>query len=155
MKTIFTLVILALFPSVSTASESWDDLLGVIENGIGSGAKGDYSAAFAELSRVSLWPKSPKERLLMIEANRAQFDSIQKFGSSDQIVRLSTVHYGKSYCRIRYMDQRAKGGVLWTFICYRKSDEAWYLVSIDIKANEDLAELFSALDSADGIRESN
>jgi hypothetical protein len=112
-------------------------------------ADGDYRSALVQLNTLSNAPKNPKELLAWIDSMKEDMNKVSQLGTLDTVEPLSTVGYGTSLARIRFIEKRQKGAVIWTFIGYKFQD-LWYMKSLVILGKDDFAELVSqGLDSAD------
>jgi len=83
---------------------------------------------------------------------RGVFDKIRQLGATRQTDRVSLVFLGAVYFRVRFVDRKKKGAVLWTFIGERFQDER-YLSGLNFSANSDLLVLMKELNTADCSQE--
>jgi hypothetical protein len=95
----------------------------------------------------------PKERAERSQKFKDSLRQLSDFGAARRVTRISLLYMGEDCCRLRVLDRRNAGAVLWTFFGERDGD-SWYVNSISMSANGDLGELMKeSLDAADYARE--
>ncbi|MBI3191456.1 MAG: hypothetical protein HYZ36_02240, partial [Pedosphaera parvula] len=110
---------------------------------------GDFHEAMRLINTVSRSPMDPTKAMEQASKMQEDFRKVDPLGETDGVEQVSLRYVGDSFLRIRIVDKRAKGVILWTFIGYRFKEE-WHCVSRSYHANSDLAELMrETLDPAD------
>ncbi len=153
MKKLFSLILLCFVSSGNLAADAtYQDLINKLEHAVKTMATGDVADGFGTLEEGG--NKPPKERAADLDKVRSSLAELKdSLGASRRINRISLVFLGDSYLRVRFMDRRETGGIIWTFFCEKNRDE-WDLCSSQFSGNSDLIDLArDTLDAADYTKE--
>jgi len=144
-----SLALAALLPSSLFATSSADELADVLQVAVEKAQLGDCHEAMRIINSVLRSPMDPTKAMEHSSKMQEDFRKLDRLGETDGVERVSLRYVGDSFLRLRIVDKRAKGVVLWTFIGYRFKGE-WHCVSRSYHANSDLAVLMrESLDPAD------
>jgi hypothetical protein len=125
-----------------------EDLVTALEGAVSSAARGDAASCVRTIDAEASKPKNLKEVTAQVDQLKSLYQKVAPLGELDAVERLSLVYTGDSFFRVRFVEKRTEGVVLWTFIGYRLRSQ-WYCKEMQIRANGDLVELMKELDSAD------
>ena len=145
-----SLLSLILISPLWGAPKTHDELRESLQSGVRTIASGQVEQGVNELvtNAIGSW-SSPKERAEKVSSLRDPLQQVREaLGSPKRVIHISTVFASEDYARVRILDRRAGGGILWTFLC-EKTDDEWGVFSWSLTANEELNVLFKELDAAD------
>ena len=148
----YLIILLSLSCGLYAGSSTCLDLAANLERGVQTIASGRIDDGLMEISEEGVGSESPKQKA---ERNKKFSDLLKRlgdFGATRRVVRVSLLYIGEGYCRLRVLDRRNNGAVLWTFFCERDGDR-WYLTSVAATANGDFSTLMKELDAADYSKE--
>lgn len=151
MKSSITLVIvLALGWSCAFAArDNADDLVSELEKAVVDASQGDIAAAVRRLNAEARTPKGPKEVGAQTDNFRNLYAKLAGLGEPDEVERLSLRYSGDSFFRLRVIDKRAEGVILWTFVGY-KYKGSWACKGVSFNGGDDLMQIMrQELDAAD------
>ena len=132
------------------APKTHEELRESLQSGVRTIATGQIEQGINEIisNAIGSW-SSPKERAEKVSSLRDPLQQIREsLGSPKRVTHISTVFASEDYARIRILDRREGGGVLWTFLCEKTGDE-WGVFSWSLTGNEELNVLFKEMDAAD------
>lgn len=131
------------------AAETPEDLAAVLEAAVEKARAGDYNEAVRITNAAAVQPADPRKAMDKAAKIQEIYASLERLGPSDEVERVSMRFVGESFLRLRVVDKREHGVVLWTFIGYRFKGR-WFCEGIHISGNSDLMELMrKELDAAD------
>jgi hypothetical protein len=138
-----------LFSEAASASDTPDELAQILERAGEKASAGDFNEAIRITNSAAVSPKNPTE--VMEQASKIQeiYRGLERLGQSDGIERVSMRFVGDSFFRLRVVEKRSDGVILWTFVGYKFRDQ-WFCKGIHLAGNSDLLELMrEQLDAAD------
>jgi hypothetical protein len=145
---IFTVLMVLATTTLSAGHEQAVDLVAALESAVSTAAGGNIAAAVHSINAESSKPKDLKDINAQIGELKAAYQKLDGLGKLDGTERLSLVYTGESFFRLRVVEKREEGAVLWTFVgC--KLRGTWYCKGMNFAANGDLLELMKNLDAAD------
>ncbi|ATC63182.1 hypothetical protein CMV30_03985 [Nibricoccus aquaticus] len=129
--------------------EKIEDLADSLEKAVVFASKGDFASAARAINAETRSPQSPKEVIERTDYLKHLYDQIAVLGEKDEVERLSLRLAGISFARLKVIDKRAEGAVIWTFIGYRYRGQ-WYCKNLSVAGSEDFLKLMrEELDAAD------
>ena len=141
--------IATLAPGFLFATSSAEELVEVLQDAVEKAQVGDYYESIRIINSVSRSPTDPTKALEQASKMQEDFRDVDQLGETDGVEQVSLRYVGDSFLRLRIVDKRAKGVILWTFIGYRFKGE-WHCVSRGYHANSNLAKIMrESLDPAD------
>ena len=144
---VFMLWLLA--PHVGTAADTPEDLIQIMEEAVARARAGDFNESVRITNAAATNPMAPQAAMDQATKIQEVYRSLERLGDVDGIERVSLRFVGESFFRLRVVDKREEGVVLWTFIGYRFKGR-WYCEGLHISGNSDLMELMrKELDPAD------
>ncbi len=142
-------VILIAACAAHAASDSADSLAAEIETGLAAATTGNVEDGFSVIYRHERTPLSPKERGEAVKGARTMLaEATDQFGPSESFYRLNFIPFGPDYYRLRLLDRRPKGLILYTLILERRTD-GWLIARYFAAVLEHSTTLWSDLDSHD------
>jgi hypothetical protein len=135
--------------AVFAARDSAEDLVSALEKAVSQASHGDIAGTVRAMNAEARTPKGPKEVAAQIENFKEAYQKIAGLGEADEVERLSLRYTGDSFFRLRIVDKRAEGAILWTFIGY-KFKGLWSCKGVTFNGGEDLMQIMrQELDAAD------
>jgi len=126
-----------------------EELVTALEQAVSKAAHGDVAGAVRAINAEARSPKSLKEVAAQEDNFKAAFQKMAGLGESDGVELLSLRYTGDSFLRLRVVDKRAEGVVLWTFVGYKFKGE-WSCKGMTFNGGEDLMQIMhQELDAAD------
>jgi hypothetical protein len=146
--TVLVLVILVACVRVYAGRESAEELAAALEAAVVRASVGDAAGAARMINAETRLKKLPA---LSAQAEQLKdaYRKLANLGESDGVERVSLKFLGESLFRLRAVDKRPEGLVLWTFIGYRLKGE-WHCKGFSFKGSEDVSDFVAeAFDPAD------
>jgi hypothetical protein len=147
--------ILLLFITLNAALASSDTqfaLADALEGGARAIASGGINDGIDQIFAQCASRRLPKEMAEEKSKFRTTLEEARRLGTARRVTRVSLLSFGEGFCRLRILDRRGGGAILWTFIC-EKDDEKWVMTSARLNAGEEIGALVQELDAADFTRE--
>jgi len=144
-------IMLCLIASTSwmSARETSDQLAAALEHAVSLAASGDLAGCARAINAEAKSQKPIKEVSAQADNLKQVYLKLTGLGESDGVERLSMRFLGDSYFRLRVVDKRAEGAILWTFIGYR-FHEQWFCKGMNMNGGDDLMAIMKQkLDAAD------
>ncbi|MFT3867618.1 MAG: hypothetical protein QM715_03865 [Nibricoccus sp.] len=148
----YLLIFIGSICGLYAANTTCSELATNLEHGVQTIASGRIDDGLTEISAQGVPSRSPKERAENNQKFRDALKQMSGFGAARRVVRFSTLYIGEGYCRIRVLDRRNAGAILWTFFCERDGD-SWFMCSVTMTANSEFGNLMKELDAADYAKE--
>lgn len=152
MRTLLLLLTTTLiaFPCTCEAGRaSAEDLANALQAAVERAAAGDVNEAMRAIHAETLVPKDPREVMTSAEELREAYRTIEGYGERDGVERISLRFTGESFFRLRVVEKRANGVVVWTFLAYRFKGE-WYCKAMKYVGSDDFGKIMrESLDPAD------
>jgi hypothetical protein len=146
---ILAVLTLVLCCGARARQETSEQLAAVLEDSVRLAAQGDVAGAVRKMAAESSKPRDLKQINSQIDGFKQMYSKLSPLGELDSVERLSLVFAGESFFRLRVVEKRTDGVVLWTFIGYRLK-AGWYYAGLNTSGTSDLLEgMRQYLDPAD------
>ena len=145
----FALLFASVVPVTFASHGRPEELVSALEQAVSKAARGDVAGAVRAINAEARSPKPLKEVVAQEDNFKAAFQKMAGLGESDGVELLSLRYTGDSFLRLRVVDKRAEGVVLWTFVGYKFKGE-WSCKGMAFNGGEDLMQIMrQELDAAD------
>lgn len=144
----YLLIILASVCWLRGANSTHLELAQNLEHAVELTASGRIADGLSEMAAQGVGSRPPKEAAEQSRKFKEGLEEMRSLGAPRCVVRVSLVFFGDGFCRLRVLDRRASGAILWTFVGERDGDR-WMMSSMSMTGSGEMAEIIKEFDAAD------
>jgi hypothetical protein len=144
----YLLIIFAFACCLRGANSTHLELAQNLEHAVQLTASGRIVDGLAEMTAQGAGSRAPKDAAEQSRKFKDPLEEMRALGSSKCVIRVSILFFGDGFFRLRVLDRRLSGAILWTFVGERDGDR-WVMSSMSMTGSVEMSEILKELDAAD------